>query len=654
MASNLDIPLHGPAVSIVSRCGPALSDVLQSKFGCVATIHGVDFEGGPHIAQGPSVVPEKRCAFKLRAGVQVSVWRADLTSFPQAEAVANAANENLQHYGGLALALSTAGGSKIQQESDIVIKKKGPLSTGDAIITDAGRLPCKKIIHAVGPHLSSCPSQSDVHQAEPLLKKAIRSILDKVMENCLKTVAIPAISSGLFNFPLPLCADTIVRTVKDYYEYHQRHRPQEIFLVNNDEPTVREMERACHEHLSPVMSTKQSKAAASKSSSYAKTPTATVQLGNVCLTLMLGKIEEQQAFEERIRLLQQKRPHPNFLPGNTLIHSGNAYVTNPVAEMIRNDTDCDPKSSFPPAIEHRDNFHSSRAPIPLISLSGPAEDATYEAERWLDDLLYTTPYTVVIRNNFILHFGEEEHRQLSRLNGKDVSIKERYENGYAEITVSGKVVERVVAGLQVEAMLCNIQREFVREEESTAATLLMKNSVSSERKTVESLSPEFSNRSIAFRKEGLEMLKMDEVKNSTLEMLFQLKKNQIGSSIPQKMFQFIPLQFSEMVSYIGFHAEFAPPEDAAYGEGIYFADSVKKAMEVWKPKTRYLHFVEAEVLTGNSTPGKKGLILPPAVAGTDPRLYDSVRGPGVSVIFSGYQALPKYIITCKALRVISS
>lgn len=76
-------------------------------------------------------------------------------------------------------------------------------------------------------------------------------------------------------------------------------------------------------------------------------------------------------------------------------------------------------------------------------------------------------------------------------------------------------------------------------------------------------------------------------------------------------------------------------------------------MEVWKEKhEEYLYFVEAEVLTGNSTLGKPGLIMPPAV-GTQPGLlYDSVNdgGPNVAVIFSGYQALPRYIITCRRLK----
>lgn len=72
-------------------------------------------------------------------------------------------------------------------------------------------------------------------------------------------------------------------------------------------------------------------------------------------------------------------------------------------------------------------------------------------------------------------------------------------------------------------------------------------------------------------------------------------------------------------------------------------------MEMWTQTfSEYLYFVEAEVLTGNSVDGKPHLILPPLV-GADPLVrYDSVRGgPDISVIFTGYQAVPLHIITCR-------
>lgn len=275
MVSKLDIPLHGPSVNIVRQCESELGDVLLSKFGCSATITGLN--------RG-----EKRFEFKLDSGIVVSVWKADLTTF-SVDAVVNAANERLQHFGGLALALSKAGGPQIQKESDDYIKRCGVLKTGNAIIMDAWSLPCKKIIHAVGPHLLN---SYYVSSAKPLLIRAIHSILDKVMENNLQTVAIPAISSGIFNYPLPQCADTIVTTVKNYCEgYSGQACLKEILLVNHDERTVKEMERACHEILLQHLPMK---GAANKSKSDNKTSTRTVQVGKVHLTLKRGQVEDEQ------------------------------------------------------------------------------------------------------------------------------------------------------------------------------------------------------------------------------------------------------------------------------------------------------------------------------------------------------------------------
>lgn len=93
--------------------------------------------------------------------------------------------------------------------------------------------------------------------------------------------------------------------------------------------------------------------------------------------------------------------------------------------------------------------------------------------------------------------------------------------------------------------------------------------------------------------------------------------------------------------------------DPAYGEGIYFASTVQKALEVWKlPNQEFLYLVEAEVLTGNSAPGHRGLIVPPE-SETDPVQHcDSVSGgPDVSVIFNGCQALPTKIIICRISAV---
>lgn len=294
MESKAEIHLSGSSLNIVKKCGWALRDLIHGKFACEVTFKDVDFESDASIAQQkkPTIVPQKILSAMLNKGVEVSVWKADLTNL-QVDAVVNAANSQLQHFGGLALALSEAGGFKIQQDSVDYIKKHKELETGKAIIADAGSLPCKKIIHAVGPRLSRL--YPNVLKAEPLLEKAIRSILDLVNENRLDTVAIPAISSGLFNYPLDKCAETIVSTVKQYYENHltQGHYPKEIQLVNNDEPTVRAMEKACNQILFSQTTMTYSQAAGSGSRGAAKTSTPAVKIGNVTLTLKKGKIEEQ-------------------------------------------------------------------------------------------------------------------------------------------------------------------------------------------------------------------------------------------------------------------------------------------------------------------------------------------------------------------------
>lgn len=771
MTSELHLPLHGPSVDIVRQCGAALSDVLQSKFGCVATIHGVDFGGPLNTTQQKrptTVSPEKRFGVGLQSGVQVSVWKADLTNF-QVDAVVNAANERLQHYGGLAQALSNAGGPRIQSDSEDYIRRHGTLKTGGAVVSHPGFLPCKRIIHAVGPHLFT---PADVIWAEADLKKTIVSILDLVKEHKLQSVAIPAISSGLFNYPLQKCADTIVTAVKHYYEKRSSGPlPKDIMFVNHDESTVKEMERACRQILSSGSNMKFSAGASSKSRADTKTTTLAVQIGGVHLTLKKGQIEEQQAdvivntVSERnlnsgkiskavLEKAGQEMQHEmNLAPlsGNHVIvtkayrlqckqvyhvlwganatqyHAARQVLSQSVKECLRyaastkhkriafpamgtggvgidkseaarimTDEVADFAMKYPARMEvhvvifpsEKDTFKAfeqqirrlqenpphpfftsgsesreeflasggarestshSEAVRPQISLSGPSEVATREAELWLQRNLIGASDTVLIRNNFILHCGEKEHQQLSRLMKNNVSINEFFEKGCASIVIQGDSrVDAAVAGFQVEALLCNVQTEFVREEECAMLQMSGQN-VSHERQEVAYYTPEMADRRSPFKSPGLQIVKVEKVENATLRKLFDLKKEQLHNPASQQMFQRIPAQFCEMVCHIGFHAEIAPPDDPGFGEGIYFTSSVEKAMSVWKEQgLEYVHFVEAEVLTGKSSPGKRDLILPPAV-GSDPKSrYDSVSGgPEIAVIFSGYQALPKYIITCK-------
>ncbi|XP_033842510.1 protein mono-ADP-ribosyltransferase PARP9-like isoform X2 [Periophthalmus magnuspinnatus] len=302
MASNappphtLDLALSGPSLHVARSSAQILLDLLRTRFHCEAQILGVDLTSNPGLR--PHVAPEKRFEHILPSGVRVSVWKGDLANF-SAEAVVNAANSQLHHAGGLALALAEAGGPQIQKESDDYVRTSGNVRTGEAVALGAGKLQCKAVIHAVGPQLSFRPTSYEVSVGTVQLERTIRSVLEIVEEKKFNTVAIPAISSGIFNFPLAECADVIVNTVMKFYGSILSHRfkPKEVLLVNIDDPTVQEMALACVRLMSPVPpSYSQVAGVAPQTRRAAKgaAPPPQVQLGAVCVILRKGRLEEEK------------------------------------------------------------------------------------------------------------------------------------------------------------------------------------------------------------------------------------------------------------------------------------------------------------------------------------------------------------------------
>jgi O-acetyl-ADP-ribose deacetylase (regulator of RNase III) len=142
-------------------------------------------------------------------GATIELIRGDLTRMTT-DAIVNAANEQLAHGGGVAGAIVSRGGSSIQKESDAWVSEHGPVVTGTAAITGAGTLEAKYVIHAVGPVMG----QGD---EDALLASATRAALQRAEDAGLKSIAFPAISTGVFGYPVERCAqvmlDTIVETL---------------------------------------------------------------------------------------------------------------------------------------------------------------------------------------------------------------------------------------------------------------------------------------------------------------------------------------------------------------------------------------------------------------------------------------------------------
>jgi O-acetyl-ADP-ribose deacetylase (regulator of RNase III) len=152
-------------------------------------------------------VPEGEVLGARRCGdATIEVVRGDLTA-QEVDAIVNAANSRLRHGGGVAGAIVRRGGAAIQRESDAL----APVPVGGAVVTGGGFLPCRFVIHAVGPMWGE-------GNEETKLRGAVRSALARAGERSLVSVAMPAISTGIFGYPKAdgcrVIADEVVRNLE--------------------------------------------------------------------------------------------------------------------------------------------------------------------------------------------------------------------------------------------------------------------------------------------------------------------------------------------------------------------------------------------------------------------------------------------------------
>ena len=141
------------------------------------------------------------------------------------DAIVNAANSFLKHGGGVAAAIVRRGGTIIQEESDNIVTSKGPIPVGTAVITAAGKLPCKAVIHAVGPRMGE-------GNEDYKLRKAVKSSLLLASKKGFISISMPAISSGIFGFPKDRCAKILVEESKTFL---QGNNNDEYRNNNNDD-----------------------------------------------------------------------------------------------------------------------------------------------------------------------------------------------------------------------------------------------------------------------------------------------------------------------------------------------------------------------------------------------------------------------------------
>jgi O-acetyl-ADP-ribose deacetylase (regulator of RNase III) len=151
--------------------------------------------------------------------MELEVLEADVTQL-EVDAIANAANTDLAHGGGVAAAISRAGGPVVQRESN----DKAPIGLGEAVETSAGDMPAKWVIHAATMELGG-PTSAEA------IERATRSTLDKAEELGCRSLALVAFGAGVGAFPLSEVASLMVGAVRD----HSGRLERVVFAVRGDE-----------------------------------------------------------------------------------------------------------------------------------------------------------------------------------------------------------------------------------------------------------------------------------------------------------------------------------------------------------------------------------------------------------------------------------
>ena len=182
---------------------------------------------------------------------KLTLVQGDLTEL-EVDAIVNAANSRLQLGGGVAGAIRTKGGPSIQEECNRI----GPIRVGEAVVTGGGNLKATYVIHAVG------PSYGEGDEDEKLRNATLNS-LKRASERGMKSIAFPAISTGIFGFPKDRCAQIMLKTVSEFLESQETNLERvilclwsrddlELFEKTLGEVTIGEWELRGRCHLQPA------------------------------------------------------------------------------------------------------------------------------------------------------------------------------------------------------------------------------------------------------------------------------------------------------------------------------------------------------------------------------------------------------------------
>jgi O-acetyl-ADP-ribose deacetylase (regulator of RNase III) len=173
---------------------------------------------------------------QFTTGQILEISRGDLTR-ESTDAIVNAANSRLMHGGGVAAAIARQGGDAINRESSKWVKKNGPVTHAKPAFTSGGKLPCKFVIHAVGPVWGD-------GEENQKLSMAVSGCLKTAEDLKINSIAFPAISTGIFGFPKDQAAEIFMLTFVEYFKKHPKSAVTLVKIVLLDEETLHAFSQA--------------------------------------------------------------------------------------------------------------------------------------------------------------------------------------------------------------------------------------------------------------------------------------------------------------------------------------------------------------------------------------------------------------------------
>ena len=196
----------------------------------------------------------------LNNEVNLSLYQGDITD-ERVDAIVNAANDWLQHGGGVAAAIVRKGGRQIQDESNWITQQYGPLNVGCATYTSAGKLTCRYVIHTVGPEWRKHGKESSKYF---LRLACIESLQIAALQLQLSSIALTAISSGIFGMPKDICAEVMFAAIEEFSssDHAEFSTLRDVRIVIIDKPTLSVFQEefvkryVTHEASAEAMSTK--------------------------------------------------------------------------------------------------------------------------------------------------------------------------------------------------------------------------------------------------------------------------------------------------------------------------------------------------------------------------------------------------------------